>query len=108
MALGARTRPAQEGRQPPSAAEQLEALGVLPPQVSGPQEPPAPATAEIRLMKPALPALAAVLLILALVASVAILYYLFYALLALVIITCIWTRSLVQNVAVHRALKTEW
>ncbi|HEU5316926.1 MAG TPA: DUF58 domain-containing protein, partial [Chloroflexota bacterium] len=62
----------------------------------------------IRLLKPALPALALVLLILALVASVNILYYLFYAILALVIITFIWTRSLVQNVAVHRALKNKW
>ena len=110
MALGARSRPTAEAVAPPTAAQQLEAMGVLPPTapVVPVAESQAPAAAEIRLLKPALPVLAVVLLILALVASVPILYYLFYAILALVIITFIWTRSLVQNVAVHRALKNKW
>jgi uncharacterized protein (DUF58 family) len=109
MALGARTRQSQEEAPPPptSAAQQLEALGVVPPLIATPDT-LGPATAEIRLMKPILPVLAAVLLILSLVASVAILYYLFYALLILVVITFFWTRSLVQNVAVHRVLKNKW
>lgn len=109
MALGARTRPPDpEPAAPLSAAEQLQAMGVLPPMAASAPEALPPAVAEIRLQKPALPALAAVLLILALVASVAILYYLFYAILALVIITFIWTRALVQNVAVNRVLRTKW
>jgi len=109
MALGARARSAAVPAAPPTAAQQLVQMGVLPPRSDQPLfEAQTPAAAEIRLLKPALPALAAVLLILALVASVAILYYLFYAILALVIITFIWTRSLVQNVAVHRVLRTKW
>ena len=79
---------------PPVAAQHAESLP--------------PATGEIRLQKPALPVLAGVLLLLALVAGVAILYYLFYAILALMVITFIWTRSLVQNLAVNRVLRTKW
>src|SRR5688500_18765157 len=111
MALGARSRSqTQAPPMPPTGVQQLEAMGVIGPrpEIAPSVEPMPPATAEIRLQKPALPALALVLLVLALVASVAILYYLFYAIMALVIITFIWTRSLVQNVGVHRVLRTKW
>ena len=81
---------------------------MVPPQAAAAAEPLPPAVAEIRLLKPALPVMAAVLLILALVAGVAILYYLFYAILALVVITFVWTRSLVQNLVVNRVLRTKW
>lgn len=111
MALGARVRRPQasgEAPEPPTGSQQLEALGVVPPAAAIQSEPPAPAIAEIRLQKPALPVLAVVLLVLALVAGVAILYYLFYAILALVVITFVWTRSLVQNVSVQRLLRTKW
>jgi uncharacterized protein (DUF58 family) len=110
MALGARARVTPPKPDTPEAtgAAQLEALGAVPPQAATPSEPLPPATAEIRLQKPALPVLAIVLLILALVAGVTILYYLFYALLALVVVTFFWTRSLAQNVAVHRVLRTKW
>ncbi len=109
MALGARAR-TQQARtavpEPPRAA--LEAIGAIPPEYTTPVEPLAPATAEIRLQKPAVPILALLLLLLALVAGVAILYYLFYALLALVIITFFWTKSLAENVSVNRVLRTKW
>jgi uncharacterized protein (DUF58 family) len=111
MALGARARPQETERTaPPTGAQQLEAMGVLPPQArtAPAAEPPPTAVAEIRLQKPAVPVLAGVLLILALVAAVPILYYLFYAMLALVVITFFWTRSLVQNVAVNRVLRNKW
>jgi uncharacterized protein (DUF58 family) len=111
MALGARSRTQNKEPAPPTAAQQLQAMGVLPPDAGGTGgevETPAAAVAEIRLLKPALLVLSFVLLILALVAGVAILYYLFYAILALVLITFFWTRSLVQNVAVHRVLRTKW
>lgn len=110
MALGARRRPGREGPpEPASAAQQLSLLGVVPESVSNePELTLPPAVAEIRLQKPAVPILAAVLLILALVAGVAILYYMFYAMLALVLITFIWTRSLVQDIAVHRVLRNKW
>jgi len=109
MALGARYRSTSEEPPPLApAAAQLEAIGVVPPQAASAAEPLPPATAEIRLQKPAIPILAVVLLILALVAGVAILYYLFYAIVALVLITFIWTRSLVQNLAVNRVLRTKW
>src|SRR5687768_17763526 len=110
MALGARSRSQSEVPPPPTGIQQLEALGAIGPRPDLPatNEAMPPASAEIRLQKPALPALALVLFILALVASVPILYYLFYAILALVIITFIWTRALVQNVGVHRVLRTKW
>jgi len=109
MALGARARiRPQEAPPLAPAAASLEALGVVPPQAAAAGEPLPPAVAEIHLQKPAIPVLAAALFILALVAGVAILYYLFYAILALVLITFIWTRSLVQNLAVNRALRTKW
>lgn len=107
MALGARSRSAPAEPEPTGAA-QLEALGVVPPSAAMAVEPPPSAAAEIRLLKPALPVLAVVLLILALVANVTILYYLFYAILALVLLTFFWTRSLVQNVSVHRVLRNKW
>ena len=110
MALGARSRAAAEAArpQPKSAAAQLEAIGVVPPVSAQHAEGLPPAAGEIRLQKPALPVLAAVLFLLALVAGVPILYYLFYAMLALMVITFIWTRSLVQNLAVNRVLRTKW
>ena len=114
MALGARSRAqAEEAREaarprPRSSAAQLEAIGVVPPVAAQYAESLPPATGEIRLQKPALPVLGGVLLLLALVAGVAILYYLFYALLALMVLTFIWTRSLVQNLAVNRVLRTKW
>ncbi len=111
MALGARSRPQQTERDsPPTGAEQLEALGVLPPRplLNQPAGDGTSAFAELRLQKPAVPVLAAVLLILALVAAVPILYYMFYALLALVVITFFWTRTLLQNVVVHRVLRNKW
>jgi uncharacterized protein (DUF58 family) len=110
MALGARARARQEEARPRpvSAASQLEAIGVVPPVAAQHAEGLPPASGEIRLQKPVLPVLAIVLLVLALVAGVAILYYLFYAMLALMIITFIWTRSLVQNLAVNRVLRTKW
>jgi uncharacterized protein (DUF58 family) len=109
MALGARARggTAAPDQLAPAAA-QLEAIGVVPAQAASAGEPLPPATAEIRLQKPAIPILAVVLLVLALVAGVSILYYLFYAILALALITFIWTRSLVQNLAVNRVLRTKW
>ncbi len=110
MALGARRRgTADEATAArPSAAAQLEAMGVLPPVVATGSEGLPPASGEIRLQKPALPVLAVTLFLLALVAGVPILYYLFYAILALIVITFFWTRSLVQNLAVNRVLRTKW
>ena len=111
MALGARARGARPAPPPPpTGVQQLEAMGVIGPRplIAASTEAMPPATAEIRLQKPALPALALVLFVLALVAAVPILYYLFYAILALVIITFLWTRGLVQNVGVHRVLRTKW
>jgi uncharacterized protein (DUF58 family) len=108
MALGARSRPTPTEPRPNSAAAQLEAMGVVPPAAANQQEGLPPAIGEIRLQKPALPILAVALLILALVAGVPILYYLFYAILSLIVITFIWTRSLVQNLSVTRVLRTKW
>jgi uncharacterized protein (DUF58 family) len=106
MALGARSRSTVPN---PSAAERLESMGVVPPSLQeAPVEALPPAIGEIRLQKPVLPILAAALLVLALIAGVSILYYLFYAILALVVITFLWTRSLVQNLAVNRVLRTKW
>lgn len=107
MALGARSRteptlPSNQG------VAQLEALGAVPPQVAALPDALPPAVAEIHLQKPALPLLAAALLILALIAGVAILYYLFYAIVGLVLVTFVWTRSLVQNLVVNRILRTKW
>ncbi|MDQ3701926.1 MAG: DUF58 domain-containing protein [Chloroflexota bacterium] len=110
MALGARSRSAGGELAPPklSAADQLEAMGVVPPVVATGTEGLPPAVGEIHLQKPALPVLAVALFFLALVAGVPILYYLFYAILALIVITFVWTRSLVQNLAVNRVLRTKW
>ncbi|HEX2185382.1 MAG TPA: DUF58 domain-containing protein [Chloroflexota bacterium] len=108
MALGARSRRGEAAPTIAPGAAQLEAMGVVPPPGIGPGESLPPAVAEIRLQKPIIPVLAVILLVLALVTGVAIIYYLFYAVVALVIITFLWTRSLVQNLAVHRALRTKW
>ncbi|MBI3971277.1 MAG: DUF58 domain-containing protein [Chloroflexi bacterium] len=106
MALGARRRQATDEI---AAQNQLDEIGIVPPPpVAQPPEQLPPAIAEIRLQKPSIPILAVVLLVLALVAAVPILYYLFYAMLALVVITFIWTRSLVQNLTVNRVLRTKW
>jgi uncharacterized protein (DUF58 family) len=106
MALGARYRPDEPPA--PTPSEQLQALGVVPPQIAAPPEPLPPAVAELRLQKPAVPLLAIVLLVLALVAGTPILYYFFYAIVALTIITFFWTRGLVQNLSVQRVLRTKW
>lgn len=107
MALGARAR-AELEVPPPTYAEQLEAMGAVPPETASAPAPLPPAVGEVRLQKPALPIIAIALFVLALIAGVAILYYLFYALLALVAITFWWTRSLVQNISVNRVLRTKW
>lgn len=107
MALGARARGEQVSARN-TASTDLEALGVVPPPASAAPDESLSAVAEIRLQNPALPVLAIGLLILALVAGVAILYYMFYSIVALVVVTFIWTRSLVQNLVVSRALRTKW
>ncbi len=63
---------------------------------------------ELKLLRPAFPLLGIVLLVLALVAGVPILYYMVYSVLALVLLTFIWTRSLVRWLSVTRVLRTKW
>lgn len=84
---------------PPAPLQLPEA----PRDVAGP-----PVLAELRLQRPFVPVLATIVLILALVAGTTILYYLFYAITALLIVTFFWTRSLLQNITVHRVLRTKW
>ncbi|MFM7198769.1 MAG: DUF58 domain-containing protein [Chloroflexota bacterium] len=102
MALGARARA--------TAAGGLAAgtLGGLVPPESGAIHAPMPVTGELRLLRPAIPVLAVLLAVAAVVAGIPILYELVYALAALLVLSFLWTRTLVQSLSVSRALRTKW
>ncbi|MCX5989632.1 MAG: hypothetical protein NTV35_11510, partial [Chloroflexi bacterium] len=80
---------------------------MVPPSASG-ADPAFEVSGELKLLRPAIPVLGVVLMVLALVAGVPILYYMVYAVVALVVLTFIWTRSLVRWLSVTRVLRTKW
>lgn len=101
MALGARARAIDiQGGSTGSALG-----GLIPPDSV---VTPLPVTGELRLLRPAIPVLAIVLAVAAIVAGIPILYALVYALVALVVVSVLWTRTLVQSLSASRALRTKW
>ena len=103
MALGARAR-AIDIRGGTSAT----AFGGLVPPERAAATSAMPVTGELRLLRPAIPVLAAFLAVAAIVAGIPILYELVYALVALVLLSFLWTRTLVQSLAATRSLRTKW
>ena len=102
MALGARGRATSIE---PAVTSRFD--GMVPPSASG-ADPAFEVSGELKLLRPAIPILGVVLMVLALVAGVPILYYMVYAVVALVVLTFIWTRSLVRWLSVTRVLRTKW
>lgn len=102
MALGARARATAAGRFAGGP------LGGLTPPDHVAAYTPMPVTGELRLLRPAIPLLAAVLAVAAVVAGIPILYELVYALVALLVLSLLWTRTLVQSLSASRALRTKW
>ena len=103
MALGARARATAAGEGAGGAFG-----GMIPPETGGGGAPPMPVSGELRLLRPAIPVLAAVLAVAAVVAGIPIIYELVYALVALVVLSFLWTRTLVQSLSASRALRTKW